>query len=283
MNPPEHVGSSQLSELRKRLSTRDWQILRFLSRHRYATTGHLRRTFFREHASQAAATRACIRVLDRLLELRLLTRLDRRVGGHGHGSAAFVWHLDAVGDRLTRTSTASRRRFEDPSLVFLDHTLAITEATVTLMEAEHTGLIRIARLEIETESWRPYLAASGGATVLKPDLALTTSTSDYDDHWYIEIDRGTESIPVLIRKCQAYEAYRRTGRAQAEHRVFPRVLWVLPTQRRVARLRAAIAADRTLPDRLFATATPEYLLETIGSPQHPSDTTTSVISERRTP
>lgn len=255
-----------LQRLRSQLSERDWAIVRFLHQHRYATTSQLRRSFFREHASQSAATRACVRVLDRLLTQRILTRLERRVGGVRHGSASFVWCLDVIGDRLTRDQHQARRRQHEPSFAFLVHTLAVTETHVQLDEAASTGAFHLTAIQVETEAWRPYVAPDGAQRILKPDLMVTISTDAYDDHWYLEVDLGTESLPVLLRKCTAYEEYRRTGRPQAEHGVFPRVLWLLPTPARVARLTAAIAAEPRLPDRLFTCITTEELIPTLRSP-----------------
>jgi hypothetical protein len=95
---------------------------------------------------------------------------------------------------------------------------------------------------------------------------ITISGDDFDDYWYVEIDMGTESLPVLLRKSRTYEEYRRTGRAQAEHGVFPRVLWMLPTETRAARLRAGIAAEPRLSDRLFICITSGELVSTLRNP-----------------
>lgn len=80
---------------------------------------------------------------------------------------------------------------------------------------------------------------------------------------YLEVDRGSESTPVLLAKCRTYAAYKATGRAQAEHGVFPRVLWIVPTQRRVQRLEHAIHSDPTLPNRLFTVITPDQVAPTV--------------------
>jgi hypothetical protein len=227
------IGRVDLQQLGARLSDRDWGILRFVDQHRFATTGQLRRRFFRDHASPSAATRACVRVLDRLLTQRLVTRLERRIGGVRHGSASFVWCLDVVGDRLTRAEDGVRRRIREPSFPFLLHALAVTEVHVQLHEAASTGALRLTALQVETEAWRSSVTPQGAPSILKPDLMVTVSTDTYDDHWYVEVDLGSESLPVLLRKCAAYADYRRSGRAQAEHGVFPRVLWLLPCTRRL--------------------------------------------------
>lgn len=281
--PRTGAGPSKLILLQTELSPRDEDILRFLSRHRYATTTQLRYVFFAGHATATAGTRACIRVLHRLLHNRLVARLERRVGGTARGSAASIWYLDAPGERLTRPEGARRRRFAAASTPFLTHTLAVTDAHVQLITHARTGAFTLERVTLEPDSWRPFLTARGVATILKPDLTVHLATADYDDHWYIEVDLGTESIPVLLAKCAAYAAYRATGRAQAEHGVFPRVLWLLPTPARVARLRVAIQGDPRLDDRLFICTTPDQLMAVLGDPDGPDGTSTPPHPERRTP
>lgn len=262
----KRASKADIAQIAERLSARDWQILGFIDQHRYASTTHLRRMFFTGHATQSAATRACIRVLDRLLTLRILTRLERRIGGNLRGSAAYIWCLDIIGDRLMTPADTPRRRFHEPSYLFLTHTLAITETHVQLVEAERAGHFQVARIEIETQAWRSYLTPLGATSILKPDLMAILSTPDYDDHWYLEIDLATESLPVLIRKCHAYQDYRASGRAQAEHGVFPRVLWLMPTRARCERLKTALDADTAHHQRLFALATPEQLLHVLQDP-----------------
>lgn len=260
------LSQVELQRLGSHLSPRDWGLLRFLRQHRYATTDQLRRVFFVDHASDTAATRACLRVLDRLLKQRILTRLERRIGGSRRGSAGFIWGLDVIGDRLTRAEDSPRRRVQEPSFAFLTHTLAVTETHVALLEAARSGTFLVNGVQVETEAWREYVSPRGIRSILKPDLMTTISSDAYDDHWYVEVDLGTESLPVLLRKCRAYDDYRRTGRAQAEHGVFPRVLWVLTTPERVAKLTAAIAAEPALPDRLFVCITREALIPTVREP-----------------
>ena len=97
-------------------------------------------------------------------------------------------------------------------------------------------------------------------------MMLSLANHAYRDYWYLEVDLASESLPVLMHKCHAYEDYRHTGQAQQEHQVFPRVLWVMPTPERITRVKTAIAADRRLPDRLFVFATPAALIPTLREP-----------------
>ena len=87
-----------------------------------------------EHDNEQAATRARQRVLERLTRERLLIRLDRRIGGVRAGSAGFVLALGPVGQRVLATSGPRRRSYE-PTLRFVDHTLAMTQLVVDLTVA----------------------------------------------------------------------------------------------------------------------------------------------------
>ena len=99
------------------------------------------------------------------------------------------------------------------------------------------------RIDTEPASWQQSLSRHGTAQWLKPDLRLVTATADDEFHWFVEADLATEHLPVILRQCAAYEAFRATGRYQAEHGLFPAVLWVTPTPARAAALRAAVAAS----------------------------------------
>lgn len=273
----ERLSTRGLLRLGARLSDRDWEIIRFLASHRYATTRHLRRAFFTTHASPAAATRATVRVLDRLLVHRVLSRLDRAVGGPRRGSAAYTWRLGHIGERLLQSAPGEpRKRLLEPSLPFLAHALALTELHVQLIEADAANELSLVAVEVERDAWRGYVTAAGARAVMQPDLMVTsviqTREGDFEDHWYIEVDLGTESLPVLLRKCQAYETYRRTGRAQAEHGdVFPRVLWLMHRPDRAKRLYTAIDGDSRLTNEVFLVTTFDRAVAAIrGHPEPPN-------------
>ena len=77
------------------------------------------------------------------------------------------------------------------------------------------------------------------------------SSTDYDDHWFVEVDLGTESLPTLLRKCGQYEAYRASGIEQAQLGVFPMVLWVFNRADRIDKLMRAVSRSHRLDSRLF--------------------------------
>ncbi len=60
-----------------------------------------------------------------------------------------------------------------------------------------------------------------GRVLLRPDLAVTLGIGEYEIGYFVEIDRGTEHLPALLRKCHSYEAYYRAGQEQAAHACFP--------------------------------------------------------------
>lgn len=273
----DRVGRAQLYALDERLSERDWLVLRSLDEHRYLLTSQLQRLHFAHHASPLAGIRACIRALDRLRHLRLVTRLARQIGGRDSGSRGFVWTLDAVGYRLLRREadepTTRRRRFE-PTILFLKHTLAVAELRVQLDEAARAGPIELERVETEPTCWREYVGPHGQPATLKPDLALVTATGDYEDHYFVELDRGTESIRTVLAKCAQYEAYRGSGREQAAHGVFPLVVWSVPDDKRRDRIQHELDSARDLDAGLFRVVTHERAVALLTGQAPPPPTTT---------
>ena len=98
-------------------------------------------------------------------------------------------------------------------------------------EASRADVVEVTEFQAEPDCWRKW-----GAGVLKPDAYLATVTPEFEDHWFIEVDRATESTTTIVRKAAVYERYHRTGIEQEHHGVFPRVLWVTPHEQRKAQL-----------------------------------------------
>lgn len=246
-------GTAGMSELNRLLSERDKQILQALGRHRFLTTDQIERFFFTDHATVLAGARACRRVLRRLDDWCLAARLPRRVGGITAGSATSIWSLAPAGARILSylSGDGLTARVREPSVHFVEHTLAIAEAHLRLLTAARAGRFELTGVQIEQESWRSYLSLAGQTDHLKPDLAAITATPEFEDHWFIEIDLGTEHLPTIQRKCQQYQTYRQTGTEQANSNVFPIVIWVAPTPVRADKLRQAITGGRGIDATLF--------------------------------
>jgi hypothetical protein len=102
-------------------------------------------------------------------------------------------------------------------------------------------------IEVQTEpqSWRTFAGASGHV-VLKPDLFVRVAAPGgvYEHRYLLEIDMDTESAATVRSKALRYFEHYRSGREQADHGVYPRVLWVVPTRKRAERVATVL---QTLP------------------------------------
>ncbi|MCS3427100.1 replication-relaxation family protein [Leucobacter aridicollis] len=257
---------SAMNPLEGELSDRDIQILNNLERFRLLTTRQIQRLFFAPipygtHTSQSAATRSTTRVLNRLESQGYIARLERRIGGVNHGSALITWQLAAAGDSYLRQlyGAASRRRFQEPGLAFMRHTLAVAEVGVALEEADAEGRLELLKLELEPACWRTFQVGASSLT-LKPDLAVVTADSTTETHSFVEVDLCTEHRPVLQRKCQVYQRYHQTGDEQEATGLFPAVVWIAHTPARARTIRDAIRSDSTLDHTLFWVCTTETML-----------------------
>ncbi|WP_433194318.1 replication-relaxation family protein [Nocardia sp. CA-107356] len=254
----------QLDELREQLSDRDIAILADIERFRLLTTAQIRRLHFATgHDTIGAATRACTRVLDRLREHGLISTLARRIGGVRRGSASLTWQLASGGERLLRQlyERPYRRRYREPSYEFTDHTIAVAELGVQLLETDRRGTLELVELAVEGPAYRSFLGPHGAKETLKPDLYAITATADFESHWLIEADRAREHGPHLLRKLGAYHRYFKTGRYQAEHGLFPSVLWVVPDDARTNQLSKLITSAEPMPPDLFQICTFDGFLD----------------------
>ncbi|HEX4401717.1 MAG TPA: replication-relaxation family protein [Galbitalea sp.] len=272
VQPEKHnnrAGSIGIRRLRELVTPRDIAILESLAAHRLLATGQVYELHFWSHASYTSGIRACTRVLTRLEHSRFVRRLDRTIGGMGGGSTANIWAIDVAGDRLLRAALdpeqRTRLRVFEPSRAFLDHTLAVADAHIALLRAARAGVFEILDVQTEPGNWRSYPNELGSTVQVKPDLAVVSASEDYEDHWFLEMDRGTESIPTLIGKCQLYERYRASGIEQANVGIFPHVIWLLPTEHRAELLRMAIAKQAGLDPRLFITITTDQLVALVSA------------------
>lgn len=265
-----YLGAAGLLRLREQLTPRDVAILNSVREHRFLTGRQIEQLHFDGHASGPTGGRVCRRVLARLTRDRLLRRLDRKVG-RSPGSDPYTYTLGPVGDRATSSPGQPRRLFKEPSQLFLTHTLALADTRLALEQAHRAHQIRIVSIEVEPRSWREFLGAGGARERVRPDLHLITTDntnggSGFEDLWFLEVDRSTESVPVIVRKCRLYERFRRTGAEQ--HRnggTFPLVVFACPDSARATRIDRAIRATNDIPNELFRACTNAGLVELIAA------------------
>ncbi len=267
---PQRISQKQLLRLLDRLSDRDWQILGSIEQFRFLAASHIQTLHFTDHSTAPAAARATRRALTRLAQWRVIGTLPRDIGGMRSGSTGNVYYIDEVGDRLRRTRDPARprRRYQEPSTRFLSHTLAIADTVTTLIRATSSQGPSLVRYELEPAAWRRYRTFSGTSVVLKPDLYLESAANTEDGDvaaYFAGIDLGGGSVTTLLRKCLAYEQYRRSGIEQDQYGAFPFVIWTMSARtpeiasRRQEAFASAIARNPQLPDELFIITTPAEL------------------------
>ncbi len=224
------ITSQTVADLRSRLTATDGAVVETLDRVDIATAGQLRRL----HWPDGSQARTARRRLAQLAEWRTVSRLERRVGGVRAGSDGYIYRLDVAGRRLLNQPPG--RRPHTPGRMFLDHALAVTELYVRVIEASRQHPVEVVEFETEPACWRSW-----GTGILKPDAYLITVTPEFEDHWFIEVDRATESTTTIARKATVYERYFQTGIEQERHGLFPKVLWIVPSERRKQQLVETLA------------------------------------------
>jgi hypothetical protein len=264
---PRRISKRELEALLERTNERDRALLQSLHDYRFLLTGQVQRLYFRKAVSRLAALRATNRCLLKLEAWGLAATLKRRIGGIRAGSSSYVWTLTPVGHRLldllnkAEPDKTTRKCLHEPTAAFLQHTLAAAEAAIRLTELAACRQIGLLERQTEPDCWRKFVNTGGSLSTLRPDLFVITATpdSEYEDHWFIEVDLATESPAVVVRKCQQYLAYMKSGEEQKHSGVFPLVVWIVPDTKRKESLLAHIA--KNLPDNksLFIVITLDQL------------------------
>ncbi len=196
--------------------------------------------------------------LERLSTWRVVTRLERRVGGPRAGSAGFIYSLDTLGQRIAGQAGpvgGSRpRRPWTPSYPFLKHALAVSELFVRLVEVARVAPFTIEAFEAEPGSWRAFTGSAGELVFLKPDAFVRLGAAEFTDSTFVEVDCGTESRTALAVKFERYRLYWASGSEQRRHGVFPRALWLVPDRKRYQQLVDVAARQPAESWRLFKVA-----------------------------
>lgn len=252
----QRVTEARVAHLARQLSQRDLSVIETLDRVRLASVRQLQRLHVTD-GSPASNLRRTQQILTRLTRHRIVARLERRVGGVRSGSAGFVYGLDVAGQRLASACGPAGgvriRRPWTPGAMFVDHALAVTELYVELREVERSEYAtEIIEFDTEPYCWRTFAGIGGGRVVLKPDAFIRLGLGSFEDSYFIEMDRATQSGAAVARKLRLYRRYFESGREQHRLGVFPRVLFVVPTAIRKQALVDLAAAQPAESWPLFA-------------------------------
>ena len=94
------ISSSRLVELANELSGREREITQTVERLRLLSGKQVERLYFAETTNPSSRARLTRRILARLVERRLLDRLERRIGGVRAGAAGHVYYATPGAQRL---------------------------------------------------------------------------------------------------------------------------------------------------------------------------------------
>jgi hypothetical protein len=256
--------SVRLAALDRRLSERDRGLVQEVVRLRFITAGQLERLAFHAIAEPVTRARRTRRQLARLVDLGLLSRLERRVGGVRAGSSGFVYGATPEARRLDawlRGETITRvQATHEPGLTFLAHGVAGSELFLRLLKADRAGQLELLEHQAEPACWRQFVGASGGLRHLRPDAFVRLGVGAWEQLAFVEIDRGTEGSTAIARKLECYAAYWASGAEQHQRDVFPRVVWLTTTARREHQLRTQLDGLPATTQTLFAVAAFEQVV-----------------------
>lgn len=238
---------SHLAWVDARLSCRDRRVIDIVSRLRLTTGQQLDRTCFN---TLIGHSRSVVRgrVLSRLVAWHVLQVVDRRVGGAAKGSTSSIYALDTIGSALSDDHGSARLR-RTPGHLFVLHTLAVAELYADLVEQiQNQPEVTLAVFDAEPAAWAP----DGLGGYLKPDGYIQVGNNQLTLHWWIEVDRGTESLPTLEHKLRTYLGFVERGQLGPVGLV-PRVLISVITQARLDAVQRLIARLPDPASELFVT------------------------------
>jgi len=136
--------------------------------------------------------------------------------------------------------------------MYLRHTLLITEVYVSAVEVTREHGSKMEHFATEPDCWRTL----NDGTRLHPDAELCLSVElngeEFDDHYFIEADRGTEGPAAVRRKLDLYSRHFQSGREQEATGVYPRVLFVTLDEARRSQLASQLARQREGVREIFA-------------------------------
>lgn len=288
----KHTGSKRQAQLRRRsgyvtrrrletigrsLSGRQQAVLIDVKRLNVASGRQLERL----HYGNSQAARRLARLdLSELVEVQVLARLGRRIGGVRAGSAGFVYALGLAGKRLAWPDAKRYRRPWTPEEWHLRHALAVSELYVWLRQVGADAGWQLTAFDAEPSCWRSFHGPGGGHLILKPDAHLIIEDENTERRAFVEVDRATEPLTRIAAKAKMYVRYWSSGREQEREGIFPLVLWVAPNAKRATAINEVLSDLPLESPQLFATCiTDNFISAVTGYLSLPQDSNTTQSNE----
>jgi hypothetical protein len=150
-------------------------------------------------------------------------------------------------------------------MAFVDHSIAVTECYLALRMLDAAGKLELIHFETEPWCWRSYFGPGGAPQTLRPDAFVITASGEWEDRWYLEVDRSTESRGRIREKANNYIRYWQSGKEQVSAEVFPKVLFVVPDERRLGQLVSVLSELPAEHWKVFQVTTTPGFIETLES------------------
>lgn len=244
-HPQQQEPSSQTgTETRVIPQGRDLRLLRGLS---------MLRVIDREQAALIAGFNSATRVNSRLQKLRSAGLLKRFFFVSALGGKKAVYCLSRKGATLIDVPLNALQRPSDSFLIgdkFVAHQLAINEVYCR-------GLAGTGANGVGMQNWRNFSKPLSPGTALVPDAYFEIHTGEIVRPMFLEVDRGTEGLPVWSKKIEGYLSFAASGQFTV---LFQRprfgVMAVTLSDRRMQSLRTHVAKFTT---KLFYFSTLEKI------------------------
>jgi hypothetical protein len=236
----QRVRLAHVEWVAERLSERDWAVIETVNLLRLMRGDQVERLFF-SHLYGRSRVVSRGRMLKRLVAWRVLDVLPRRIGGSLRGSAGSIYALGSAGQRLLaqRQGLAGQavrvRHAGGTTDRTLKHTLMVSELYASLVELAPANNAKLVAFAAEPACWWP----DGFGSYVKPDAYLALDGVHGRDHWWVEADLATESLPTIRRKLLTHLSFLERGQL-GPGGVVPRVLVVTITPGRQAAIREVI-------------------------------------------
>jgi hypothetical protein len=258
------VSPSHIEWVAERLSERDWRIVEAINVVRLLTGQQIERLFFWDLAPGRSRVASRSRALHRLVAWRVLVPLPRRIGGAGRGSSVLAFALDSTGQRLMCErhlgvgQLPRVRRPGAPTERTVRHILAVSEAFTHITECAREYGFALARFQAEPASWW----ANGLGGYLKPDAYARLTNGEVTDHWWLELDLATESLPAVKRQLASYVDFWDRGQ-EGPGGIMPLVAVATTTPERKQAIASLVEKFPSAPPDLFSVVQTDELASSL--------------------